>query len=53
MRMDSGAQISVVSDGDYTGESIKPIGLGGHVTIARLANIQIRTEKFSFLMRWQ
>ena len=36
----------MVDDGDYIGES--SIKLGGHVTIARLANVQIRTENFSF-----
>ena len=40
LTLDSGAQVTVVNDSlvtndEYTGDSIKLVGLGGHVTLVR------------------
>ena len=53
LTLDSGAQITVVNgslvnNDEYTGESIKLIRIGGHVTIAKLAVVKFKTEKFTF-----
>ena len=53
LTLDSGAQITVVNgslvnDDKYTGESIELIGIGGQVTITKLAVVKIKTEKFTF-----
>ena len=37
-----------MNDDEYTGESIKLIGIGGHVMIAKLAVVKFKTEKFTF-----
>ena len=56
LTLDSGAEITVVNENlvaqeEYTGESIKLIGIGGHVTIAKFAVVTIKTEKFPFHMK--
>ena len=56
LTLDSGAQITVVNkslvtEDEYTGESIKLTGIGGYVTIAKLAVVKICTENFSFLQK--